>query len=421
MNRPYAVFVWSLLSIITFTTSSIAQEWTRFRGPNGQGQSDATTIPDKWTESDYNWKVKLSGKGHSSPVIWGDKIFLTSAEDSGARMVVCLSTKDGSKVWEKKYPAGTSHIHQQNSFASSTPALDKSHVYAAWSTAEEITLVALTHDGKEVWKQNLGPFDSKHGFGTSPMVYEDLVIIANEQEGKSFLVAVNCKDGKDRWRIPQERAKGDQNTSYSTPTVYQPEKGPAELIVNTWGQGMTSVDPKSGKSNWEVTKMFPLRPIGCPVLAGGLIWGNCGEGGGNNTVFAVKPGTKGGAQPQVAYKFDRSLAPYVPSLVIHGKLVFLLSEKGLASCINAESGEKIYAAERVGGRFSGSPIRVKDRFYAISDEGDVFVLNAGEKYEVISKNPLGELARSTPAVSDGVMYLRTESQLFSLGKKSGAE
>ena len=421
MRCPFTILLWSLIILAAARSPSFSQEWTRFRGPNGQGQCDAATIPEKWSEGDYNWKVKLPGKGHSSPVIWGSKIFLTSAENSGARIVLCVNAKDGAILWQKKYPAGSSHVHTQNSFASSTPALDKDHVYACWGTAEEITLVALSHDGKEVWKQNLGPYESRHGFGTSPIVYDDLVILDNEQEGKSFLVALNCSNGKDRWRIPQERAKGEQNASYSTPTIFQSEKGAAELIVNSWGQGMTSVDPKTGKTNWQAKNLFPLRPIGCPVVAGGWIWGTCGEGSGKNTVFAVKPGGKGGAAPQIMHTYDRSIAPYVPSLIANGKLLFFWSERGLVSCIDAESGGKIYSAERIGGQFSGSPIRVKNRLYAISADGEVVVLNAGEKFEVISRIPLGELSRATPAVSDGVMYLRTESQLFSLGKKSAAE
>ena len=403
-------------ALVTLPHRAAAQDWTRYRGPNGQGQSDATTIPDHWTDKDYNWQVKLPGVGQSSPVIWGDKIFLTCADPDATLHVLCLSAKDGKQLWDKKYPSSTYHIHTHNSFASSTPALDKNNVYVAFATPEDYTLLALSHEGREVWKRNLGPFESQHGFATSPIVYEDTVFITDDQDGpKSFLWAINCKNGENKWQIPRDKAKGNQNCSYSTPTIYQPEKGLPELIVNSWGQGMTSVDLRTGKTNWEA-RVFPLRPIGCPVIAGGLIWGNCGEGSGNNSVFAVKPGDKSGKQPEVVHKYDKSTAPYVTSLVAYKNWVFFWSDKGFATCVEADSGKKVWN-ERASGPVSGSPIRVQDRLYCITDDGDVVVLAAADKFQKISTVSLGEHSRSTPAVSDGVMYLRTESQLFSLGGK----
>ncbi|HZZ73103.1 MAG TPA: PQQ-binding-like beta-propeller repeat protein [Pirellulales bacterium] len=414
--RPVAVamvtigFTWSLAAALS------AQDWTRFRGPNGQGQSDAKTVPDHWTDQDYNWKVKLSGVGHSSPVFWGDRIFLTSATAAGELQIQCLQTTDGQQVWEKSYQQGTFHIHTQNSFASSTPAVDKDHLYVAWATPQEYTLVALSHAGKELWRRNLGPFESQHGFGTSPIVFDNMVIITNDQDGpKSFLIAVDCRTGKNVWQNPREHAKGNQNCSYSTPSIYQPEGGAPQLIVNSWAHGISSLDPKTGKLNWE-DRVFPLRPIGCPVIAGGLIWGNCGEGGGKNSVFAVRPGDKNGKPPEVVYKFDKSTAPYVTSLVAYKNWIFFWGDKGIVSCIDMETGKVLYT-ERACGTCSGSPIRVNDRLYCITADGDVVVLAASDKFEKISTESLGELSRSTPAVSNGVLYLRTESQLFSLGGK----
>src|SRR4051812_45721435 len=174
----------TLMLALEFGSLACAQEWTRFRGPNGQGQTSAgSSIPTEWTDKDYNWKVELPGVGHSSPVVWGDKIFVTSADPKTAeRHVSCFRTADGKQLWQRDFPAATYHLHTQNTYASSTPAVDAERVYLAWATADEYTLQALTHEGKDVWRINLGAFVSQHGFGTSPIVVDDTVIITNDQE-----------------------------------------------------------------------------------------------------------------------------------------------------------------------------------------------------------------------------------------------
>ena len=271
-----------------------AQEWTRFRGPNGQGQSEANGIPVSWTEKDYNWKVELPGVGHSSPVIWGNKVFVTSADSDTATLhVLCLNAADGSKIWQRDYPSSTYHLHTQNNYASSTPALDAERIYVASASPEEITLLALTHDGQPAWRKSLGPYKSEHGFGTSPIVVDDKVIITNDQEGENrSVIAVDAKTGEDRWRIPRRFANNRQNASYSTPCVLDTPTG-RELIVCSWAHGISSHDLNTGVENWE-SQVFKLRPVASPVLAGGLIFCSCGEGGGNNTLVALKPGSKEG-------------------------------------------------------------------------------------------------------------------------------
>ncbi|HEY2881284.1 MAG TPA: PQQ-binding-like beta-propeller repeat protein, partial [Pirellulales bacterium] len=154
------------------------EEWSRFRGPNGQGQSEATTIPTEWTEADYNWKIELPGIGHSSPVVWGDKVFVTSADpETAMQHVLCIDAATGHKLWQRDFPSATYHVHQQNNFASSTPALDDKRIYFAFASVDEFALLALTHNGEDVWRINLGTFKTEHGFGTSPIVVGDQVII----------------------------------------------------------------------------------------------------------------------------------------------------------------------------------------------------------------------------------------------------
>ncbi len=386
-----------------------AQEWTRFRGPNGSGESGADSIPAAWTTADYNWQVPLPGVGHASPVLWGQRIFLTSAEDSGhRRLLMCLDAADGKLLWQQAFAADTHPLHVQNSFASSSPAVDADHVYVAWGTPTQFRVKALDHQGVEVWTADLGPYVSQHGFGSSPIVYEDMVIIGNDQDDVSSLVALDRHTGAERWRTPRRTAV----TAYSTPCVYRPAGGENQLIFNSQAHGISGVDPQSGKTLWEID-VFNKRSVSSPLVVGDLVFGTCGSGGGGNYLVAVRPGK----QPVVAYKIDKS-APYVPTSVAHGDLLFLWGDAGVVSCVDAPSGNLLWQ-KRIGGTFSGSPVRAADRLYCLSTEGDVVVLAAKDQFELVSRQPLGEPSRSTPAIAGGRMYLRTQSHLVSIGGKPG--
>ena len=394
-----------------FAASEVArsqtQEWTRFRGPNGTGLSDAKGIPTAWTESDYNWKTQLSGIGHSSPVIWGDKVFITSAiEDNAQRIILCLSATDGRILWQRSYNSTVHHHHKFNSFASTTPAVDEQHLYVCWSTPEEYTLLALDHSGKDVWKINLGPFVSQHSCGISPVVYQDMVLLGNDQDGVSFIRAVSRKDGSTVWQNDRKSAV----VAYSTPCVNVRADGKEELIFNSEAHGISALDPITGKTNWELA-VFDKRSCSSPVCGAGLVFGTCGSGGGGSYVVALRPGPK----PEIAYKITDA-APYVPSLLIKDNLIYLWSDKGIVSAYQVGTGEKVWSS-RVGGNFFGSPICIGDHLYCIDEEGQVVVVKTGETFELVAKNPLGEPSRATPSVADGRLYLRSYSHLISLGGK----
>lgn len=419
----------SLSLWLALASPLLAEEWTRFRGPNGTGISEATTVPAAFTESDYNWKATLPGGGHSAPVIWKDKIFLASAEDETAeRHALCLSTQDGSIVWKKSYKSAHHKRHNFNSFASATPTVDEQHVYFVWSTPEEYSLRALDHTGNEVWKRDLGPFVSQHSCGTSPIVFEDLLILGNEQDGekqavktdgkpaagKSFLIAVDRKTGSTRWTVDRQ----SDVVPYSTPCIYQPEGGSPQLIFNASAHGITSIDPQTGKINWEVAGLFDKRSCSSPILADGLLIGSCGSGGGGNYLVAIHPGGTGKPNAgQLAYKIDKS-APYVPTPIAKNGLLFLWADGGVVSCVRTATGEPLWT-NRVGGTYFGSPICVQDRIYNIAADGTLVVVAADEKFNLLAKNSLGEFSHSTPAVANGTLYLRTFSHLISVGGKKG--
>jgi outer membrane protein assembly factor BamB len=394
------------------TSTATSQEWTRFRGPNGSGISAANTVPIRWTEKDFNWKVELPGVGHSSPVLWGERIFVTSGDEAtGERLILCLRTQDGRRLWSRAFAGARHGKHQDNSFASATPAVDGRHVYLCWGSPKEYLVVALDHDGKEVWRTDLGPYRSGHGFGASPIVHEDLLIVPNDQDGQSSLVGLDRATGRVRWKVPR-RSKA----SYTTPCVYQPRGQPAELIFTSYEHGISALDPKTGRTNWELDvfhKRHVETAIGSPVVAGDLVLGTCGWLGVRQEVVAVRPGAPGRDKGREVYRIFRSV-PLCTTPLVKDNLLFLWSDAGIVTCANVQTGE-VYWRERVPGSYYSSPVCVGNALYGVSRDGDVLVLAASKEFEQLARNPLGEGSHSTPAIASGRMYLRTFTHLISLG------
>jgi outer membrane protein assembly factor BamB len=403
------------LLLIAGTGPVGSQEWTRFRGPNGSGLSDAATIPVRWTEKDYNWKVELPGAGHSSPVLWGERLFITCAEEqTGKRMLLCLRADNGERLWTREL-AGEKHgKHQDNSFASATPAVDERRVYVCWGGPKEYLVVAVDHAGNEVWRTELGSFSSGHGFGPSPIVHDGLVIVPCDQDGgNSALFALDCTSGKIAWKVPR-RSKA----TYTTPCVYQPKGRLAELIFTSYEHGVTSIDPKTGKLSWELdvfNKSHIETGIGSPVVAGDLVFATCGWLGVRQEVVAVQLPGEGETRAREVFRLDRS-APLCTTPLVKGDLLFLWSDGGVVTCANRGTGD-VHWRERVPGSYYGSPVCVGDYLYGPSREGEVVVLAASLKYELAASNPLPEGTHSSPAVANGRMYLRTFSHLVSIGGK----
>ena len=409
------------------TAGAAEGEWTRFRGPNGSGISEAAKVPAKWTERDYNWKVKLPGIGYSSPVVWGERIFVTCGEPATAkRLILCLRSADGRVQWQREYSSRTYAQHRDNCYATATPTVDAEGVLVTWTTPEQVVLLALDLDGGEVWRRDFGPFVAESGSGTSPILYEDLVVLANDQDdpsldpghkkhppdpaGMSSLIAVDRKTGQTRWQIKRPTSFA----AYGTPCVYQAKDGRRELIFTNAARGLTGIDPRTGHVNWELNQKLFDRTIGSPVVASGLVFAGSGVSVRGTRYVAVRPGSRE-REPKVAYEVTQAV-PMVPTPLVKGGRLFLWTDNGIVTCLKAASGEVIWR-ERVGGSFYGSPVWVSGWLYCIAKNGDVVVLAAADKFELLSCVPLGELSYATPAVAGGVMYLRTQSQLFSLGGK----
>jgi outer membrane protein assembly factor BamB len=405
--------------LLMFPVASLRSEnWDRFRGPNGGGQSDSTTIPSEWKPENFLWQKKLPGIGHSSPVIWDGKLFVTSAlPATGEQIVQAYDARSGRLLWDRHVvaPAVSPYKHHNfNSLASSTPAVDSNNVYVAWLVGGKVMIAALRHNGDAAWQKEVGRYEEGHGFGSSPVVVDDMVCIALDNDGESCIVALDGQSGSERWRLP--RAAGV--TSFATPCLLDPAADQKLLLAVSTASGLTGVHAKTGKVAWQAFHDdLPQRCVGSPVAAGDIVFMSCGEGGGGEWLIAARS-TGAHEAPEEVYRIEQN-APYVPTPVVIGNLLFIWHDRGTVSCHDVATGRQHWR-ERVGGDFHSSPIRIGDRILAASRGGEVVVLAAKTKFELLARNMLDEPCVATPAVADDQLYLRTESTLFCIGKPAGS-
>jgi outer membrane protein assembly factor BamB len=354
-------------------------------------------------------------------VLWGEKLFITAADDkTGTRHVLCLNTNDGQTIWSKEIAGERYKMHARNSTATATPCVDEQTLYVTWGTPREYLVIAFDHDGNERWRTDLGPFKSGHGFGPSSIVFEDLLIVPNDHDGNGELVALDKATGKVRWKT----ARHGKNATFSTPCVYQPAAGEPELVFTNWQHGVTSIRPQDGSVNWDIS-VFEVnkqeRAIGSPVVAGDLVIACCGFAGGQKHLVAVRPdsvSSVGKRTPQTASEIWRQEkgAPHMPTpLVTSGRILFC-SDQGIASSFDVKTGKQIWQ-QRVGGNFSASPVCSDHRLFCVADDGQVVVLDTGDDFKILARNDLGSPSQTTPAIANHRIYFRTSTSLIALGSK----
>ena len=389
-------------------------EWPRWRGHQGNGQGGDVSLPRDWAAVDWAWQAALPGSGHGSPVVSHGGIYTASADEAaGKRFLTCHDAATGARRWQREFAGPIEPHHAQNSSASSTVAANDDGVVWLWATKDNLRVEALSHAGEPRWHADLGPYACEHGFGASPTVWRDLVIVPVDQDGPSAIVALDAQTGRERWRTARESGR----TAYSTPLVIDSGDKP-QLVVASNAHGLTSLDPATGRIIWE-TRCFPRRTVSSPILAGGHVVCTCGEGGGDNLLVAVTPPAAPPAEgaaplmPEPVYTLDRSVAPYVPTPLCSGERLYLWGDRGVVTCVDAATGA-IRWRGRVGGNFSASPIVAGGAVINVSAEGEVVALADGDAFEVRGRTPLGETCRATPAAAGGRIYFRTASRLFAL-------
>ncbi|MEE2685566.1 MAG: PQQ-binding-like beta-propeller repeat protein [Planctomycetota bacterium] len=391
-----------------------AETWPRFRGENGAGVSSTQGIPYQWTVKDYRWSRQLPGVGHSSPVAWEKQLYVTSGDETtGNRLILAVDADKGTTLWQRSFRDEAHGKHKLNSFASTTPAVDKDGIYLGWGTPTGVTIMALGHDGESRWKADLGAFKSGHGFGVSLVLHGDLVIIPNEHEGASALFALDKKDGAIRWKIDR-----DSRVTYSTPCLLD-NGGRTELIFTNYNHGITAHDPGTGKLLWQADvfdRSHIESSIASPVIAGQLVLATSGWLGHGNEVIAVRPPRPGeGNRATQVYRIARGAPLCTTPLVTKGLLV-LWSDNGIATAADAQSG-KVHWQKRIGGTFYCSPICIGDAIYNIDTAGNVTALRAATEFKVLGRCALGDACHSTPAVAHDRLYLRTFHRLSALDRK----
>lgn len=430
--RCFAILESSVLILsLAACASARAENWPRFRGPNGTGIALNQNIPMQWSGTkNVLWKTALPGRGNSSPIIWGDRIFLQTAPDDKERQMICLNAANGAIRWQTTIAGGRARTHKKNSLASSTPATDGERVYGLFWDGDKVAVHAFDFAGKHLWKKELGSFLSQHGPGASPIVCDGKVILNNDQDkykddaeqrsgfpGRtSRLIALDARTGDLAWEAPRTTYRA----CYSTPFVHKRGDGSDEIIVASTA-GITGYDPKTGADKWHWTWSFsksPLRTVGSPIFADGMVFASSGDGSGERHMVAIRKGDKGDVtKTNLTWETRKTIAPYVPSLLYWGDHIYFVNDQGMAVCLEAKTGAAVWS-ERLRGAMSASPILVDGKIYAISEDGDAYVFAAAPAFKLLAQNSIGEGVIATPAVADGRLYVRGTKHLFCIGAKT---
>jgi outer membrane protein assembly factor BamB len=423
---------WILLLVFAAATSTeaSAENWPGWRGPRGDGTSAEQGISTAWdgpAGKGIAWKVKIPGEGHASPVIWEDRVFLVSCLDKREeRVLICLDRRSGKTLWQRTVLKSKLETrHGLNSRASSTPATDGKLVFVSFLevdgrtipapnvstprpiTPGEIVVAAYDMQGKTKWKVKVGEFISAHGFCSNPVLFEDLVIVNGDHDGKGYLVALERATGKERWRVGRDNGI----RSYATPIIRQ--IGDRTQMVLSGSESVVSYDPRTGKKHWQMagpTEQF----VASMVFDGKLFFLTAGYP--DHHILAIRPDGRGDVtKTHVAWRTKRGAA-YVPSPIVVGKYMLVVSDNGILSCFDSATGKRHWM-ERIGPRYWASPVTAGGLVYYTSDKGDTTIIRPGHKLDVVATCKLGERCSSSAAISQDHLFIRGHEHLYCIGPK----
>lgn len=427
-----------------------AKNWPSFRGMNASGVADGQNLPTRWdVEKSLNirWKTAIPGLAHSSPIIWGDRIFVTtaissdpnptlhvglfgdirSAKDQSKHRwhVYCLDKKSGQIIWEQTAHEGMPKVkrHTKATQANSTPATDGEHVVALFGAEG---LYCYDVDGNFLWKQEVGLLDAgwlhwphfQWGHGSSPIIYQNLVILQCDKRKKSYIAAYHIEDGTLVWSTPRDEAP-----SWGTPTIYEGKTG-VELITNGTNR-IRGYNPMTGGELWGLSGNSKIT-VPTPIIAHDLIYVTSGYRP-IQPIYAIRPGATGNislkkgedSNAYIAWSKQRD-GPYLPTPIVYGDYLYTCANNGVLTCYNAKTGEQIYRI-RIDGRgggyaFTASPVAADGKLYFTSEDGEIYVVRAGRTYELLAKNEMGEVCMATPAISDRMIVIRTQHHVYGIRK-----
>ncbi|MBI4663377.1 MAG: PQQ-binding-like beta-propeller repeat protein [Verrucomicrobia bacterium] len=441
MQRSIGCLVATQIMLLSAIPAKTADSvWPQFRGPGALGVQEVKGLPEAWgNDQNIAWKTTIPGYGWSSPIVWGEKVFLTSvikdgevetpkkglyfggerptpSKDVHHWNVYCLELRTGKLLWEKEVlqgpPAGS--LHLKNTYASETPVTDGERVYAYFGN---VGLFCLDFEGKEIWSQRFAAHKTRNGWGTaaSPVLHGDKVFVVNDNEEQSFLAAFNKKSGRQVWRVER-----DEKSNWATPYVWENEE--RTEIVTPGRKRVRSYD-SDGRLLWELGGMSSIV-IPTPFSKFDLLYVCSGYVGDKaRPVFAIHPGASGdisladgaASNPYIAW-CQRTAAPYNPSPLVYGAHFYVLFDFGFLSCHDARTGAEVYGKQRINtegtSAFTASPWAYNGKIFCLSEDGDTFVVQAGPEYKLLRKNSLNEMCMATPAIAGDRLLIRTASKLF---------
>jgi outer membrane protein assembly factor BamB len=450
MKPSWILCITMQVLLVTSLAASTAHKdnWPSFRGAQATGRAEGQNLPDRWEGQkslNVKWKTSIPGLAHSSPIVWGNRVFVTTAistrgNDSFRQglygdgdasddrsihrwKVYSLDKNSGKILWERTAYEGIPREkrHVKASYANATPVTDGRYVIAFFGSQG---LYAFDMSGRLVWKKDLGVLNAgaydipsyEWGTASSPIIYKDLVIIQCDTQSDDFLIAADIKTGKTVWKTPRE-----EFPSWGTPTIYTGKNG-VELITNA-SNFIRGYDPNTGKELWRLGGSSKITAP-TPIFSDDLIVVASGRRP-EAPIFVIRAGASGditldkgqSSRKQIAWS-KQARGSYMPTPLIYGGYLYVLANQGLFDCYDLKTGEEIYR-QRIphqGSGFSASPVAADGKIYLSGEDGDIFVVRAGPKFEVLATNPMGELLMATPAISSGMMFVRTQHHMFAIGR-----
>jgi outer membrane protein assembly factor BamB len=430
-----------------------AMNWPSFRGPRASGVADGQFPPTSWNlekPANVKWKTPIPGFGNSSPIIWGDRIFVTTAISSDPKAefrpgglrgdnlandrsehlwkIFCLDRATGKVLWERTAHTGIPKAgrHLKGTFATATPTTDGRYLVVSFGAEG---LYCFDVDGNLIWKKDLGIVGhSSYGFASSPVIYRDMAIVQSDTSGdrntvqsRSFIAAFGLTDGSERWRTPRDE---DHRSSFATPTIYEGVNRRPQIVTNG-GERARAYDPMTGKEIWSLSAPSDIVTPS-PVVGADLIYIMSGNTGFQPIVairsnaigdITLKPGEE--SSDFVAWSSTRG-GSFTPTPILYDGYLYSINVSGIVGCYDARTGKRKYLArlEHLGAGFSSSPVAADGRLYFASEDGEVFVVRAGPKFELLTTNAMGEVIMATPAVSGGMIIIRTLHHVFGIGQES---
>jgi outer membrane protein assembly factor BamB len=469
--------VLSVCVVITSgTLGADSPVWPQFRGPDGLGIADGSSLPTHWSASrNVAWAVALPGRGWSSPVVWRDRVFVTSAVNSNdfkepwtgifgndaiaelqkqgvpeaeairrvrqrdfeltdeagevSYMVFALEVTTGRIVWQHEAHRGTPFggRHRKNTYATETPATDGERLYVSFGG--NVGVFSYTYDGELLWKRTWAPQPMFFNFGTasSPVVHDGRVYQLHDNEGQSFLAALDAETGREMWNVPRTESAGPAKSGWATPFVWAHD---TRTEVVTIGRNLVISYDTNGRELWRLDGMSQATPS--PVAGNGLLFvGSGSQGDANRPLLAIRPGASGDISLDTGQKSNEFVAwfvprftGYTPSPLVYRGRVYAVNDNGVLQVADTMTGPEVYKA-RVGGgggghTFSSSPIASGGYIYLLTEDGDTFVLRAGDRYDEVARNSLNEMSLSSPAADLDSLYIRTKEKLYRIRERPQA-